>query len=214
MMPSSGGATAGWTMARTCRARFPPTSTVASSMTGARTTPLAVRISTFSPLAFTPSRLRGASRPAARPGREGRSGPSSDDRWLRGHRVLPQAETDLAHQVEAAEGLGDVVVGAHRQPLLDVGRGRLGGQEDYREGRRGGSRSDVAEHLVAVDVGHHDVEDDHVEELAADDLERFPAAGALDRLHALDAQSRLDQLGYQRMVFDDQNARLAIGIRH
>src|SRR5262245_19034335 len=106
--------------------------------------------------------------------------PSAGDAWLRpGRLALLETEPDLAHQVEAAERLRDVRVGAQGEPLLYVVRGRLGGQEDDRQVDGLGRGADVAEHLVAVDVGHHDVEDDRVERLGADDLYRLGPPGAL-----------------------------------
>src|SRR5206468_6899975 len=125
-----------------------------------------------------------------------------------------KADAHLAHQVEAAERLGDVVVCAHRETLLDVrGRG-LGGQEDDRQAARRRLRPDMAQDLVAVNVRHHDVEDDGIQRERPDDAERLAPTRALDRLHPLDAQPRLDQLGDDGVILNYQDARLLLRLQH
>ena len=124
--------------------------------------------------------------------------------------ALLETDADLADQVEAAERLGDVVVRADRQALLDVRRASTSAVRKI-TGRvaRARVRADMLQHLVAVDVGHHDVEDDGVERLALPMMANASRpSGALHRVHALDAQPCLDQLRDQRVIFDDQDARL------
>src|SRR5262249_8700340 len=72
-------------------------------------------------------------------------------------------------------------------------------------------RADVTQNLVAVDVRHHDVEDDRVEGLDVENLQRLAAARTLDGIHALDPKPCLHELRDDRMILDDQDAGLPIG---
>src|SRR5438105_6209970 len=71
--------------------------------------------------------------------------------------VAAEDDADARHQLLQAEGLGDVVVAADGQ-TVDLVLGRVSsGEEDGRHVAAGGG--DPAQHLVAVDVRQHDVED-------------------------------------------------------
>src|SRR5579875_2519871 len=106
--------------------------TSARCTSGALTTPLAVctvtRTIQVRPSPSSGISLRGALAHAAAAGAARRSTAAaagsrrrsigSDGRGGRAPRALLQAEADLPHEIEAAEGLGHVVVGAHREALL------------------------------------------------------------------------------------------------
>ena len=75
------------------------------------------------------------------------------------------------------ERLGDVVVCAEIEPLRLVGGGALGGQQDHRD-RTGFPQ--LTHHLDAVEVGHHDVQQDHVRPVLLGLRERFGAPDGRD----------------------------------
>ena len=71
--------------------------------------------------------------------------------------MAPENDPHTRHELFDAEGLGHVVVASDREPVDLVLGGVLGGQEDDRHLLAAGI--EALEHLEAVDVGEHDVED-------------------------------------------------------
>ena len=66
----------------------------------------------------------------------------------------------------------------------------------------------TTKHLEAVDARHLEVEDDAIDRLAAEDIERFVAAGRHDRAVAADAFQVVGiLLGHRRDVIDHQDLR-------
>src|SRR5438094_3727237 len=127
--------------------------------------------------------------------------------------VLLEKNLDLPHQVRAAERLRDVVLGAHGDPFFYVVLRGLRGQEDDRHVPRTLLALHELEDFVAVDLGHHDVENHQIDVRMAEELHRLPSPEALRRTHAFDAQSRLDELCDHRMVLDDQNPGAALAFQ-
>ena len=76
-----------------------------------------------------------------------------------------------------AEGLGDVVHAAHVETMGFVGHIVQGGDENHRNGARGGIGLERAAHGVAVHAGHHHVEQDQFGLLLARNLQRARAIG-------------------------------------
>jgi hypothetical protein len=105
-------------------------------------------------------------------------------------------------------------VGAPPQRAHEVVGGRETGEEDHRRGRRAVLGQQPVEHLPAVEHGHLDVEQHHVDVLAAHDLERRRAVGRLE--HPVARRLELDphQQADGRAVVGDQHRRAAPGRRH
>ena len=84
----------------------------------------------------------------------------------RAGRALLQAPlervADAQHQLAHRPRLGDVVVGAFREPLLLVRRGGLGGEHDDRDAAREEVPAQLTAGFVAVHLRHHDVEQHEV----------------------------------------------------
>ena len=107
---------------------------------------------------------------------------------------------DARDQLAAVERLGQEVVGAEAEALdLVVELGEAGEDQDRRAHARG---AQAAQHLIAVDIGQHEVEDDDVVIVELADLEPVFAeiGGIADE--ALGPQHQLDALRGGGIVFD------------
>ncbi len=63
------------------------------------------------------------------------------------------------------------------------------------------------QHLIAIELRHHDVEEHEIDRLASEPLERRQAVGRADRRVAEQLELLLEQVDVQRLVVDDQNSR-------
>ena len=110
-----------------------------------------------------PLQLRRPARARAAPARGSTSASSAACRSIGVVVALdPQRGTRRAQQLALVERLGQEVVGAGLDRALDLLLVAAGGDHhDRQEGRRG-RLADPPAHLVAVDAGHHDVEQDEV----------------------------------------------------
>jgi hypothetical protein len=111
------------------------------------------------------------------------------------------------HQFRLVEGLGHEVVGAglDRPDLLLVA---TGGDHDHGQERRGRVLPQPAAHLVAVHLGHDDVEQDQVGVELPDEPQRLrPGAG---RVHpvATRAEHGVNQADIGRQVVDGEDEGL------
>ena len=103
------------------------------------------------------------------------------------------------------ERLGDVVVGAEIEALGLVGGRALGGQQDDRDRT---AFAQLAHDLDAVEVGHHDVEQDDVRaDLFGLGQGLLTATGG-DDPEALFAEGDGYELGDPRFVVCDEDERL------
>jgi hypothetical protein len=114
----------------------------------------------------------------------------------------PDAGDDLFQ----AEGLGDVVVAAERQPGDLVVVGVAGGEEQHRH--RVPGRAQSAQHHETVDVGQHDVEQHQVGVVALGGLDGLVAGGGGHDLEAREAQAGGQQLDDVGLVVDHEQPRL------
>ena len=130
---------------------------------------------------------------AARPDRRawpGRSAARATSSGGLGRRVAParliaarrSARLDAAAELAHRERLGDVVVGAELEAEDLVDLLRLGGQHDD---RHRAARPQAPADLEAVDARHHHVEDDEVEGVLGEALERLLAVDGRDDLVAV-----------------------------
>ncbi len=160
----------------------------------------------------------GAPRPRVDVGRAGRGRGTGGRGWgtggrggrrrlARGRRPVPDAVPrpaqdglDAGHQLVAAEGLGDEVVGAQVQRHHPV---QLPGPAAEGDDRHAGRGPDAPAHLVAVQVGQAEIEQDQVrlrvpvQGLGAggDAVGRVPVGG----------QGPFQRLGHAIVVLHDQN---------
>ena len=108
-------------------------------------------------------------------------------------------------ELEHAERLGQVVVGAELEAEDAVELGRLRGQHQDR--RRAAARAQRLRHLETVEAGHHQVEDEQVGRPLALPGERRGAVA--DRVHVV---ARALQVHHQQvadvgLVFGDEDRR-------
>src|SRR3954452_16230116 len=87
-------------------------------------------------------------------------------------------------QLPGREGLADVRVSPDSQPVIAVERARSGGEQHERGVRRGRLLLEPADHLVAVEVGHHDVQHAGIWLALERDLEGVAAVARRDHVEA------------------------------
>jgi hypothetical protein len=123
----------------------------------------------------------------------------------------PDDRPDARDQLARREGLGDVVVGAqleaeHLVALLDTAR-----HHDHGDRRRVGVLLEPAADLPAVELGHHDVEQDDVRPGLPGAPEGVGAVGDARHLPAFLRQVVADQLGDVGLVLDDEDPAEPLG---
>ena len=116
-----------------------------------------------------------------------------------------QDGADAGGELVGVERLGDVVVGAEVEALGLVGGRALGGQQDHGDGA---ALAELAHDLDAVEVGHHDVEQDDVRPDFLGLPQRLFAAVGGDDAEALFAEGDRDELGDPGFVIGDEDQRL------
>src|SRR5207244_398624 len=113
------------------------------------------------------------------------------------------------HQLARAERLRHVVVAAELEPEDTVDLLVLRGEKDDRHLR---AAPQPPADLGAVELRHHDVEDDQVGRLAGEALERLLAVGGLDGAEAGLLEREDDDLADMGVVVDDQDRRHAVAM--
>ena len=121
----------------------------------------------------------------------------------RGHPGAAQQPAQPRDELLDAERLGDVVVAARGQAGDAVLDGVLGGEEQHRH--LGALAAHPAQHLEAVEVGQHDVEDHGVRPELARRAHGGRAVGRGPHLPALVPQRHREQLREGGLVVDDQD---------
>ena len=114
----------------------------------------------------------------------------------------PQDGADAGHDLLEAEGLGDVVVAAHREPLDLVLDRVTRGDKDDRQQPAG--LPQPAGHLEPVHVGEHDVEDDEVGVVLRGAGDRRPPVAGHGHVEAGEPQRGREQLTDVGLVLDDE----------
>jgi len=103
--------------------------------------------------------------------------------------------------------LGEVLVGTGLEPRDDVLRvGHHGHEDDRREGKIP-HRLQPPAHLDAVELRHHDIEEDQVGPRRARDCEGLLTVTGGDDVVALAREARANDPDVARVVVDDQDAR-------
>jgi CheY-like chemotaxis protein len=109
-------------------------------------------------------------------------------------------------ELVGVERLGDVVVGAEVEALGLVGGRALGREQDHRHRP---ALTQLAHDLDAVEVGHHDVQQDDVRPDLLRLLEGLLATVGGDDAEALLRQRDGHELGDSRLVVRDEHERLS-----
>ena len=116
-----------------------------------------------------------------------------------------QAGADPGAQQDRVERLGQVVLGA-RLDAADHAVGLLQARDhDHRDGVQALVRLEPLEHLEAVEIGHHQIEQDQVELLEREKLERAPAGLGAGHLVAVARQAAKQQVAVAGVVVDHQD---------
>ena len=105
-------------------------------------------------------------------------------------------------QLSDAEGLGQVIVGAHLQPDHAVDLGRFGGQHQDRCVMVAGAQA--AAEFQPLHARQHQIEDDQVPAAGRSEFVAAVSVGGQLHLAIQVAQMQRDQLGDILVIFDDQ----------
>ena len=122
-----------------------------------------------------------------------------------GHRADPR------DQLARREGLGDVVVGAHLEAEDLVPLFHAAGDHDHGNAAGLGILLEPPTDLPAVELRHHDVEQDDVGLVLARALEGVGAIPDQDHVVAFLGQVVADELGHVLLVLDHEDAAARFG---
>ena len=108
-------------------------------------------------------------------------------------------------QLGRSERLRHEVIGSTLRCLLrNLGLG-VGGEDEDLDAAGVLGRTKVAEHFPPVHPGEPDVEDDHVGQCAAGDVQTLDPVGGCGHLNIQDAQADFNQSPHAGGVFDHEN---------
>ncbi len=114
---------------------------------------------------------------------------------------------DPCHQRHLVDRLGQIFVSARLEPGYDVLGVRFGGAQDDRRERHRGVVLDPLADLDAVDLRHHDVEQDQVRLQLLGGGERLLTIGSLLEVIALRLEPRHQDVAVGLVVVDDEDTR-------
>ena len=114
-----------------------------------------------------------------------------------------QDRADSSHHLFQREGLGDVIVAAHRQALDFVFDVVACGEEQ--DGKLGVALPEFAQDRESVHVGKHDVQNGEIEMGAGLMVEGFFAVGRGQNIESCETQGRGEQLSNRRLVVDHED---------
>ena len=122
--------------------------------------------------------------------------------------LLAERRRDPRPEDRRVDGLGEVVGGAHADAADDAVELVDAGDDDDRQVAQGRVGLERGERLVAVHLGHDDVEQDRRRPAASPGRAAGrapPAVGGLERLVADPAEQPDEQLAVERRVVDDED---------
>ena len=126
-------------------------------------------------------------------------------RRCRMRRLQPAQDCpEPGREFPAAEGLGDVVVGARGEGEYLVDLVVAGGEHDDRDGR---GETDLAQQLQPVEYRHHDVGDDDVRFGLGHNGQGSLAVSRLEHLEAVGFEVATGQVADLGLVVDDKRHR-------
>jgi hypothetical protein len=130
---------------------------------------------------------------------------------LRPHLIVQLLEAQdrlhARHQCHLVDRLGQIFVGSRFQTGDHIRAGRLGGDEDDGHERQVCIGFEPPAHFHAVELRHHDVQQDEVWKVLHGGRERLLAVGGLEQFIALGRKPRHQNVAIHLVVIDDQNAR-------
>src|SRR5512145_454991 len=118
--------------------------------------------------------------------------------------LSPNVRLDRTQQFFLRERLGEVVLGADDAAAGTIEQAVLGRKHDHRDGAEDLVVLDQRAGLVAVQAGHHDVDEDDVGLVVGDLGERVEAVDGREDLAALLRQQRLGRAPDGLAVVDDE----------
>ncbi len=118
----------------------------------------------------------------------------------------PQSGGHPRHQLVGVKGFGHVVVGTVEKPPCLVRRSGLRGEEDHRDVTRREVAAERAMDVIAREVRHHDVEDDHLGRMSARKPQALDPVARADALIPGVTQRFDDDLADGIVVVDHQDA--------
>ena len=119
----------------------------------------------------------------------------------------PEHRAYAGGQCGVVDRFGQVLVAAGLEPRDHVLRVRHRGHHNDRRERERGIGTQAPTHLEAVELGHHDVEQDQIRSMLPGGCQPFLAIGRGEDLVAFRDQSSLQDLDVRRVVVDDEDAR-------
>ena len=126
---------------------------------------------------------------------------------LVGQLLDPQHRLDPGGERGLVDRLGQIFVGARLEPGDDVLAVGLRGDQDDRRERQIGIGLDLPAGFDAVDLRHHDVEQDQIRMMLPGGGDRLLAIGRFDELVALPPEAGAEDVAIGLIVVDDENAR-------
>ena len=115
----------------------------------------------------------------------------------------------LGDQFALVDRLGQVVRHAQREVFLAVAGHGVGRQRDHRQVFPARLGAQALDRFLAVHDRHVDVEQDDVEFMLGDEVQRFLAVGRLGDVAALRREEQLDDLAVDGVVVGQQHAQAA-----
>ena len=112
--------------------------------------------------------------------------------------------SNASDQLGTVERLGEEIVGTRLEAfdlIVDFVEGR---HHDHGQEPCFGIRFDPAAHLVAIELGHHHVEENEIRGFLRDLLQRLFAVSCLDDLEPLAQQQRLEEFQVEKAIVHDQ----------
>ena len=132
-------------------------------------------------------------------------------RWVSGGRVDTENLLNPVDQFIGAERLGDVIIGAHIEPLLAIDISPLGGEQQYGDALGLGHLLEPLAGFIAVELGHHDIHHDQVGLLVDRLLYGLLTIGGRHNFVALRPQAEVQDMQNVNLIIDDQDFSLKHG---
>ncbi len=108
------------------------------------------------------------------------------------------------------DGLGNVIVGALLERIDNIVAFRFGGDHDDRQCGRGFPATNTLERFHSVDARHHDVEENEIERVVLDHVDRDQPGLRLSDIESPALKTPLENRAIVADVIDDQETRLRL----
>jgi len=119
-----------------------------------------------------------------------------------------QQVANAQHDLSAIQRFDQEVIGAEQKGAVPSGTTRVASEDDYGEEAEAFTcAAESPEHLLAIDAGHVQVEEDDVRLEVPEHVLDLPRVSEGANLRHGVAQEFLEQKDIRRLVINDQNAR-------